>query len=202
MKRIRANLTYANVMVTVLLFVVLGGGAYAATNLSKNSVGSKQIKKNSIKGIDVRNDGLSGSDIKESTLKLPASAQAIGRSGALTSCNPTSQTFVECGTVTLILPDRGRVLLTAAGGQFSQVSIARGQCRLEADGEVLPNTTIKPGEESSDNTSAVGTNGFAITTVTPSLAAGQHSFRMTCNENLGDSVYGDDTISAVALAAN
>jgi hypothetical protein len=47
MKRLRDKLTYSNVMVTVLAFVVLGGGsAYAASQmLPKNSVGSAQLKK-------------------------------------------------------------------------------------------------------------------------------------------------------------
>jgi hypothetical protein len=47
MKRLRGNLTYSNVMVTILALVVLGGGtAYAASEmLPKGSVGTKQIKK-------------------------------------------------------------------------------------------------------------------------------------------------------------
>jgi hypothetical protein len=45
MKRLCSKLTYANVMVTILAFAVLGGGtAVAATHLSANSVGTKQIK--------------------------------------------------------------------------------------------------------------------------------------------------------------
>lgn len=45
MHKLRPHLSYANVMVTALTFVVLGGGgAYAASHLSKNSVGTKQIK--------------------------------------------------------------------------------------------------------------------------------------------------------------
>jgi hypothetical protein len=50
MKRLSAKLTYSNVMVTVLAFVVLAGGtAYAASGmLPKNSVGSKQIKKEAV----------------------------------------------------------------------------------------------------------------------------------------------------------
>jgi hypothetical protein len=49
MKRLRSKLTYSNVMVTALTFVVLAGGtAYAATMLPKNSVGAKQIKKGAI----------------------------------------------------------------------------------------------------------------------------------------------------------
>jgi Collagen triple helix repeat (20 copies) len=44
MKRLRSRLTYANVISTLCLFLVLGGGAYAATKLPKNSVGTSQIR--------------------------------------------------------------------------------------------------------------------------------------------------------------
>lgn len=50
MKRLRSKLTYSNVMVTVLAFIVLAGGtAYAATEmLPKNSVGTKQLAKEAV----------------------------------------------------------------------------------------------------------------------------------------------------------
>lgn len=48
MKSLRSKLTYANVLSTMCLFLVLGGGAYAATQLPKNSVGAKQLKNGSI----------------------------------------------------------------------------------------------------------------------------------------------------------
>jgi hypothetical protein len=50
LKRLRAKITYANVMVTVLAFAVLAGGtAYAATEmLPKNSVGTKQLAKEAV----------------------------------------------------------------------------------------------------------------------------------------------------------
>lgn len=49
MKTIRKRLTYANVISTICLFLLLGGGAaYAATHLPKNSVGSKQLKKGAV----------------------------------------------------------------------------------------------------------------------------------------------------------
>jgi hypothetical protein len=44
----RPKLTYANVVSTICLFVVLGGAAYAATQLPKNSVGPKQLKKKAV----------------------------------------------------------------------------------------------------------------------------------------------------------
>jgi hypothetical protein len=48
MKLIRSKFTYANVIATIALFAALGGGAYAATQLPKNSVGTAQIKNNAV----------------------------------------------------------------------------------------------------------------------------------------------------------
>ncbi len=49
MKRLHGKLTYANVISTLCLFLLLGGGAaYAAIHLPKNSVGPKQLRKHSI----------------------------------------------------------------------------------------------------------------------------------------------------------
>ena len=49
MNRLRGNLTYSNVMVTVLALLVLGGGtAYAAAHLGKESVGARQLKKGAV----------------------------------------------------------------------------------------------------------------------------------------------------------
>jgi hypothetical protein len=49
MHRIRGSLTYSNVMVTVLVLLVLGGGtAYAAAHLGKETVGARQLKKGSV----------------------------------------------------------------------------------------------------------------------------------------------------------
>jgi hypothetical protein len=50
MKRLRGKLTYANVMVTILAFAVLGGGTALASQalLPKDSVGTKQLKKGAV----------------------------------------------------------------------------------------------------------------------------------------------------------
>lgn len=54
MKRIRKRLTYANVMSSVAVFlVVAGGSAFAVTQLPKNSVGSPQIKRNAVRTGDI-----------------------------------------------------------------------------------------------------------------------------------------------------
>jgi hypothetical protein len=71
--RIRANLTYANAMATVAVFVALGGAAYAAGTVGSadvidNSLGSVDLKNNAaVQGHDVRNGTLSGADIAPQT---------------------------------------------------------------------------------------------------------------------------------------
>lgn len=85
MKQIRKRLTYANVMSTIAVFLVLGGAsALAASQLGKNSVGSKQlkknavttakIKKNAVTGAKIKKDAVTGAKIKESTLGTVPSA--------------------------------------------------------------------------------------------------------------------------------
>lgn len=72
-KGIRKRLTFANVVACIALFVALGSGAYAATQLPKNSVGSKQIKKNAVNSAKVKDGSLQSSDFKAG--QLPAGPQ-------------------------------------------------------------------------------------------------------------------------------
>jgi hypothetical protein len=69
----RPRLTFANVVSCIALFVALGSGAYAATQLPKNSVGSKQIKKNAVKSAKVKDRSLKAIDFAEG--QLPAGPQ-------------------------------------------------------------------------------------------------------------------------------
>src|ERR1700748_2930556 len=49
MKSVRKRLTYANVMSSIAAFLVLAGGtAFAASQLGKESVGTKQLKKEAV----------------------------------------------------------------------------------------------------------------------------------------------------------
>jgi hypothetical protein len=50
---IRSRLTYANVMATIAVFIALGGGAYAAFSLPRNSVKSKHIVNHQVKAKDL-----------------------------------------------------------------------------------------------------------------------------------------------------
>lgn len=88
MHRIRRRLTYANVMSSIAVFIVLGGAAFAAVKLPKNSVGTKQIKKNAVIGSKVKDGSLTGADINASTLgTVPSATNAGHASSADTATN-------------------------------------------------------------------------------------------------------------------
>lgn len=75
----RARATYANVVSTICLFILLGGGAYAASRLSKDSVGASQIKRNAVRTAEVKNSSLRADDFKPGELPTgPPGAPGAG----------------------------------------------------------------------------------------------------------------------------
>jgi hypothetical protein len=114
--QIRKRLTYANVMSSIAVFLLLGGGAaFAAGKLAKNSVGSKQLKANSVTakkikknavtnkkikanavtGAKVKDQSLTGADINLGTLgTVPNAAHATNSDNATNAANVgTVKTF-------------------------------------------------------------------------------------------------------------
>lgn len=89
MSRFRIRLTYANVISTLALFLVLGGGAaYAAAHLPKNSVGAGQLKNGAVTGAKVKDGSLTGADVNAATLgQVPSAtrAQTAGKADSATT---------------------------------------------------------------------------------------------------------------------
>jgi hypothetical protein len=94
---IRKRLTYANVMSSIAVFLVLGGAtAFAASKigsnqLKANSVTTAKIKKNAVTTAKIKKDAVTGAKVKESTLSEVPSA------GSLTGRTPFS-VFISAGT--------------------------------------------------------------------------------------------------------
>lgn len=64
MPRLRARITYANVMATIAVFVAIGGSAAAALVIT-----GKNVKNGSLSGIDIKNGSLKSVDIKNGGLR-------------------------------------------------------------------------------------------------------------------------------------
>jgi hypothetical protein len=59
----RPQLTYANVMSTIAVFIALGGTSYA---VARNSIGSAQLKRNAVTSVKVKDRSLRQSDLAPS----------------------------------------------------------------------------------------------------------------------------------------
>jgi hypothetical protein len=76
--RVRRGLTFANVVSLIALFVALGGGAYAAFRLPKNSVATKQLRngavthrklaKHAVTAANIAPHSVTGTQLDSSTL--------------------------------------------------------------------------------------------------------------------------------------
>jgi len=85
--RLRSKLTYANVISTMCLFLLLGGGAYAASALPKNSVGSKQLKNNAVTTAKIKKGAVTGDKINVSKLGTVPSATNAANATHATSAD-------------------------------------------------------------------------------------------------------------------
>ena len=66
MKRLKQRLTYANVMSSIAVFLVLGGAsALAASQLGKNTVGAGQLKRNSVTSAKIKRNAVTSTKIKK-----------------------------------------------------------------------------------------------------------------------------------------
>ena len=87
MKRLRDHLTYANVMATIAVFLVLAGGtAFAASQLGKESVGTKQLKNEAVTPAKLSKAS------KAALIGPQGVAGATGSPGAAGAQGPTGET--------------------------------------------------------------------------------------------------------------
>jgi hypothetical protein len=108
LSRLRSRLTYANVVSTSCLFIVLGGTSYAVATgsidsreIKNNTVGSKDIRDNDVRSRDVRNQSLRAQDFAPG--QLPAGP--AGPTGATGPPGPA--TGPAGGALTGNFPDPG-----------------------------------------------------------------------------------------------
>jgi hypothetical protein len=112
--RIRSQLTYANVMATIALFIALGGVAWAAATIDSGDVVDNSLKSvdlkdaKGVKGADVVPDSLDGTDIEEGSLsQVPSAVDAETLDGSTASDFLPAQKVRNSGRVALNDPTPG-----------------------------------------------------------------------------------------------
>ena len=142
MRKIRPQLTYANVISTLCLFLLLtGGSALAAATLGKNSVGSRQLRSksvttgkiasNAVNGSKVANGSLTGQDLNLSLLgTVPSATSAASAANA----NTVGGHGAACPQGTTLI--RGLCFDTQANAPVNSLKEAADACA--AKGGYLP----------------------------------------------------------------
>jgi hypothetical protein len=100
-KKISKRLTYANVMSSIAVFLLLGGAsAFAASQLGKNTVGSKQLKKNAVTTSKIKNQAVTGAKLKLSSIgKVPNASHADNADNATNATNAGNANTVAGNTI-------------------------------------------------------------------------------------------------------
>jgi hypothetical protein len=187
MSWIRRHLTYANVISTLCLFLVLGGGAYAAFQLPKNSVRSKNIVDGAVKGKDVGKAAITGKAIKNKSVK-DSDVQGLANSDGLIRLEPgDSQTILTNGPFTLTASCK---IDSTSGQTLSQIvadsSVPDSQWTAGngGSGPIPPQRGIVGADGLADE-QEMSSATFVLaapdgTTVTGFAAAGIHGLGSTC----------------------
>ena len=155
MKQLRKRLTYANVMSTIAVFLLLGGAtALAATKLAKNSVGTKQLKNEAVtppklskaaKATLTGPTGATGSRGEKGETGSVASPTSLFRgstflfetiqNGTESSIATVSYTPSISGTALVFA--RGYCNIAASATEQNEVDLKLGKTQAEADGTPL-----------------------------------------------------------------
>ncbi len=180
MKAIRKRLTYANVMSSIAVFAVLGGVAVAATQLPKNSVGTKQLKKNAVVSAKVKDGSLLKNDFKAG--QLPAGAQgpkgdpgAQGAPGSPGATNVIARRTVEpaigTGTQATTTADcetgehlvgGGAGFVVAGTNAYDFPATLHGSVPTGADGKPVQDGAVADGWRASATNQTGSTRDFIV----------------------------------------
>jgi hypothetical protein len=170
-RALRRQLTYANVMATLAVFVALGGASYAALRITSRNVPKNALTGADIKGLtgkDVRKDSLTGADIRGigtadvtdggllaadfAAGQLPAGA--AGPKGDQGDRGPTGPAGPTAGTTggdyedpradpTAVL-EQAEIILPTAGRIYVQASVrsALGSCTFSGTPQLSGNCNM------------------------------------------------------------
>lgn len=170
---LRSKLTYGNVVATLALILAVGGGTvYAAVELGKNSVDSKNIAKGAVKTADLAKKAVTSPKVKDGTLQLEDIAAGVipqleadvtgsATGGPVGGVNTNTPKPVALTGTTSFTPQAGDVSAIAAEGQFTLASTTAGQfcspaVRLLVNGEPT-RAFVSPAADVNTTTSKVVT---------------------------------------------
>jgi hypothetical protein len=127
---LRSKLTYANVAATIALVLAVGGGTvYAAAQLGKNDVHSRNIARGAVKKSDLHKNAVTSHKIKNKTIR-PADLAGVlindivdvtgsATGGPQSAINTATTSPLPLKGTTTFTPKAGQVGAVAAEAQFT-----------------------------------------------------------------------------------
>jgi hypothetical protein len=153
-------LTFANVVACLALFVALGGVSYAALQLPKNSVGSKQLKKKAV----------TPAKLSPSTKRALAGAPgSIGPAGPQGKEGPRGSQGPGAVTIDAPVPETTTVIATFDGVEVSAICepTSIGIALLASSGTLQVSGTSNnyntPGTPKVEPVDVAGASGYGVT---------------------------------------
>jgi hypothetical protein len=215
MRRIRSHLSYANVISSLCLFLLLTGGTAVALSGSNtvftddiandtqpasggNPAGglvAPDLRAGSVGTSEAANNSLTGTDINESSLGEVPSATLGGlggQSGGAAACDPeTGGGLVRCDFVSVDLPAPSRLLIIGQIRAEPDTGNGNGggSCQIGLGGTPSP-VFVNGGQ----------TDVIAIASVTGIVGPGPTPVSIQCNETASGIRFFDGQVSFVALS--
>lgn len=154
MKQIRKRLTYANVMSSLAVFLVLGGGAALAAGLGKNTVGTKQLKKEAVNAAKIKAGAVNGSKVQDGS--LTGSDLNLGTIGTVPSATKaTTATSADSAKTAETAKTATTATTATTAGKLGRLTTVRADFEVKSGaGEKASETVTCPA-----GTQAIGGGG-------------------------------------------
>jgi hypothetical protein len=127
---VRKRLSYANVMATIAVFLVLGGATAVAAGLGKNAVKTKNIKNGAVTTAKLGANAVTGDKANESSFGIVPQAQS-----ATTAASATKATHAETAT-------SATTAAKANSATTAETATSANSAKTAADAALLDGRTI------------------------------------------------------------
>jgi hypothetical protein len=202
-KQIRNRLTYANVMSSIAVFLVLGGAtAFAASQLEKNSVGTKQLKKNSVTAAKIKSNAVTTAKLKDNAVNgAKVDESSLGQVPKATTA-VTATTAGSAGTAGVAEKVNGvamsRFQDRSAGGTTEIEVFGNGHLRVTVSCDVAGNIIVRAFTLSDH--AAINSYGNAGDTTDDDFNIAENPKTISESDEQRDVVYTDESGNVVHLS--
>jgi hypothetical protein len=206
MKRFLPRPTYANVVSTLCLFLLLSGAsAFAATQLAKNSVGAKQIKKSAVATAKIKNAAVTTSKLADNAVttgKITDAAVTPSKladnavtSGKITDAAVTTSKLANNAVTTGKITDAAVTTSKLANNAVTTGKIADGEVRAWDLGTILEvQNTVQIAAGAEGTADVACPSGSIMLSGGGYWTTGSNNLRTTLKQGNGWRVEGKNTL--------